>query len=104
MRSPAMSAAKCSDELPLLRDVQVDSEQEQRPENDGEHCGRDQPDRVQMLEVVVRRGDRDADDQVDDAQEARSEHARGGYPDSGAPKLEELVLSAEDRRNGVVGE
>lgn len=84
-----MSAAKCSDEPQLFRDVQVDSEQEQRPQNDREHGRRNQPDRVQVLEVVVRGGDGDADDQVDDSEEARSEHVRDGYPDRGAPKLEE---------------
>src|SRR5262245_14438376 len=81
MRSPAISAAKSSDELQLLRDVQVDSDQQQRPENDREHGGPDQPERVQVLEVVVRSGDRDAHHEVDDAEETWSEHAREGYPD-----------------------
>lgn len=86
-----MSAAKCSDGLQLLRDVEVDPEQEERPEDDREHGRPDQPECVQVLKIVVRSGDCDPDDQIDDAEEAWSEHVREAYPDERSSKLEERV-------------
>jgi hypothetical protein len=55
--------------------VEVDPEQKQRPEQDREHCGESPPKVVQPFEVVVRGGDRDAHDEIDEAEEARTEHA-----------------------------
>ena len=66
-----MSAAKCSDGQPLLPDVQVDPEQQERPEEDREHRGSDRANGVEMLEVVVRGGDRDAHYEVNDPEQAR---------------------------------
>jgi hypothetical protein len=82
-----MSAAKCSDGLQLLRDVEVDPEQKERPEDDREHGRPDQAERVQVLQVMMRSGDRDPHDQIDDAEEAWSEHVREAYPDERASKL-----------------
>jgi hypothetical protein len=49
-------------------DVQVDSEEEQRPEQDREHGRADPLQRVEMGVIVVRRRDDRADDEVDDAE------------------------------------
>ena len=43
-------------------------------QHDGEDRRRDQTNRVQVLEVVLLRGDGDTDDDVDEADKARSEH------------------------------
>jgi hypothetical protein len=47
--------------------VRVEPEQDQRPEDDGEDRGENSPHGVEVLEVVVRRRDDHADDEIDDA-------------------------------------
>ena len=64
--------------------MEVDPEQNERPEGDREQGGHDLTQGVQALEVVIRSGDCDADDDVDDGDEARSE------------QLEELITTRED--------
>ena len=57
--------------------MQVDAQQEQRPEQDREHGRDDALHRVEVLEVVLRLGDEDPDGDVDQAQElAREQHGR----------------------------
>src|SRR5919109_978377 len=55
-----------------LVDVEVDSEKEQRPEQDGEHGRTDPLQRVEMGVVVVRGRDDRADDEVDEGEKADS--------------------------------
>src|SRR5439155_23087443 len=72
-RSPAISGGEV---YRLLLDVQVDPEQDQRPEEDGEDRREDTPPAVHMLEVVMGRCDRDPDSDVDDPkQTGPSPHA-----------------------------
>src|SRR6266536_944395 len=65
-RSPAISGGEV---YRLLLDVQVDPEQDERPEEDGEDRREDAPPAVHVLEVVVRGGDGHAHTDVDDPEE-----------------------------------
>src|SRR6266545_171939 len=81
MRSPAISARQCS--LParnaappaeaLLVNMQADSEQDERPQQDRQQRGQDLPPRAQVVEVVMRPRDRDADPNPDKRQKAAAE-------------------------------
>ena len=64
--------------------MEVDPEQNERPKGDREQGRQDLPQSIQALEVVVRSGNCDADNDVDEADEARSE------------QLEELITTRED--------
>jgi hypothetical protein len=70
-------------------DVEVDPEEDQRPEQDREHGRADALRRVEMDEVVVRGGDDRAGDEVDDAEDAdpSSRSCGGTRRIQGAPSL-----------------
>src|SRR6266536_5617356 len=72
IRSPAISTGECS-LAPLPVDMQVDPEQNERPEHDRQQGREDQPPRPQVAEVVMRPGDRDADADVQQQQKAAAE-------------------------------
>jgi len=50
-------------------DVEIHAQQDERPEDDREDRGPDQPKAVEVAKVVVRRRDENAHDQVDEAQQ-----------------------------------
>ena len=56
--------------------VQVDPEQEQRPEQDREDRTEDEPPRPEMVEVVLLRRDCHADDHPDQNEQAAAEHEK----------------------------
>src|SRR2546429_1238810 len=82
-RSPAISGGEV---YRLLPDVQVDPEQDQRPEEDGEDRREDTPPAVHMLEVVMGRGDRDPDSDVDDPEKTGPSPHAGVLTGLAAPK------------------
>jgi len=55
-------------ESELASDVQVDPEQDERPEHDRQHCRHNPPPTVNVGEVVVGGGDRDTDYEIDDSE------------------------------------
>jgi hypothetical protein len=60
--------------------MEVDSEQDERPEHDCEQRGDDATDSVDVLEVMVACGDRDSDPEIDDREDAGADpHVRRRY-------------------------
>jgi hypothetical protein len=53
--------------------VEIDPEQNERPEHDRKERGQDLPPSAQVPEVVVRPGDRDADSDVEEQQDTTAE-------------------------------
>ena len=92
--------------LPLY--VQVDPEQDERPENDGEDRRQDAAPPVDVREVMMRCGDRYPDAEVNDTDETDAPASPHGrlVPRLWIRKrrLEELVLAAEDGGNRLVAE
>src|ERR671936_132880 len=70
IRSPAIPAAECSRKRRLEVHMQVDADEEERPEHDREERGDDPLYGLDVLEVVLVGGDDDADDEVDQAEKA----------------------------------
>jgi hypothetical protein len=69
-RTPAFAKlASC-----VLSKPKVDSEKHERPEEDRQDCGEDPLHFVEVVEVVALRGDYDADDDIDEAENARGAH------------------------------
>jgi hypothetical protein len=57
--------------------MKVDPEQHQGPEQDRERCRGDRFHRIEMLEVMMRRCDDHADDEIDQAEHEADEAAQG---------------------------
>jgi hypothetical protein len=61
-------------------DPHVDAEQHERPQHDREHGGDDTPHAVEVDEIVLLGRDHQADDEVDDAEQAWATHRASVTP------------------------
>src|SRR6266536_2260794 len=77
----------------LSVDVQVDTEEEQRPEYCRKHCGADRPERVDVRLVVVHSRCGDSDDEIDDGDDvdAGARRRDGGCPGHDPTSFEGLL-------------
>jgi hypothetical protein len=85
-----------------LADLQVDPEEDQGPEEDGQEGGEDELDQADA-DVVIGEGDVDADQDIEEAEEAEpaTEHdARSFVP---PPEAGRVVCAAGDRLGKPTG-
>jgi hypothetical protein len=83
-------------------DTEVDAEEDQGPQEDGEEGGEDELDDADG-DVVVREGDVDPDQDVDEAEEAESAADHGARSFTPLPVTGRVVCAGEDRL-GKLGE